>query len=142
MKLLTLAGRPMERSVNRYRIVWEKKSRSKIQFRVKQLLKVVWDTHIVFEEFPVFGTKMKVDFYNATKKVAIEVNGPQHDKFNKFFHDNSRLQFLKGIKRDTLKYQWLEKNGIFLIEIIEEDLKDLNHFYARIQTDGNTLSTG
>lgn len=134
MILLTLSGRPINRSVNRYRIQWNEPSRSKLQFKVKQLLQAVWDFDIVFEEFPVFGTKMRVDFLNMTKKKAVEVNGPQHDKFNKFFHDDSRIKFLAGIKRDMLKYQWLEKNNIKLIEFVEADLKDLASFYERLET--------
>lgn len=133
MILLAISGRPISRCINRYRIKWNEKSRSKLQFKVKQLLLPIWNTDIVFEEFPVFGTKMKVDFFNATKRVAVEVNGPQHDKFNPFFHDGSRFNFLKGIKRDIQKGKWLECNKIKLIEIIESDLSDLVVFYNRIQ---------
>ncbi len=33
-----------------------------------------------------------------TKKIAIEVNGAQHNNFNKFFHANSRINYLNSIK--------------------------------------------
>ena len=78
----------LRKNVSKYKIDWEKKSRSKIQFAVKQFLKPHWCYQVCFEEFPVFGSKMSVDILNATKKIAIEVNGPQHKKFNKFFHNN------------------------------------------------------
>lgn len=133
MTFLTLSGRPINRCLNPYRIKWDIKSRSKFQFKVKQLLKPIWSFDIVFEEFPVFGTKLKVDFVNMTKRIAVEVNGPQHDKLNKFFHNNSRMEFLAGIKRDILKYNWLIKNDIRLIEIVESDLVDIPSFYDRIQ---------
>jgi hypothetical protein len=132
MKLIALSGREINKNINRYRINWEKPSRSKFQFKVKQLLKVIWEGDIVFEEFPVFGCKLRVDFLNASKKVAVEANGSQHDAFNPFFHNNSRVEFLKSIKRDYLKVQWLEKNDFKLIEIIESDLKDKKVFYSKV----------
>jgi very-short-patch-repair endonuclease len=69
---------------------------------------------------------MKVDFLNATKKVAIEVNGPQHDSFNSFFHKKSRLNYLKSIKRDYQKAKWLELNEYTLIELSTEEVNGLS----------------
>ena len=83
----------------------------------------------MYEEFPVYGTRLKVDILNATIKVAIEVNGPQHSSFNKFFHGNSRAKYLASIKRDWEKANWLEKNGYKLIELEESDLEDLSKKY-------------
>ncbi len=69
---------------------------------------------------------MKVDFLNATKKVAVEVNGPQHDSYNSFFHKNSRLNYLKSIKRDFQKADWLKKNGYKLVELSTEEVENLS----------------
>ena len=74
---------------------------------------------------------MKVDFINATKKIAVEVNGPQHDAFHKFFHGNSRAKYLQSIKRDTQKAQWLEKNNFILMQIYEDDIKSLSTEYIK-----------
>ena len=66
MRFKTLTG--AERTVKKarsYLIDWDGKSRSKIQFQAKQFLKKHWSNHIVFEEFPVAGTKLSLDFYNA-----------------------------------------------------------------------------
>ena len=106
----------------KYSIDWDKKSRSKIQFKVKQFLKTYWKSHVVFEEFPVYGTKLKVDILNATIKVAVEVQGRQHSSFNKFFHGNSRAKYLASIKRDFQKSQWLEMNNYKLIEVEESEI--------------------
>ena len=73
---------------------------------------------------------MKVDFINATKKIAIEVNGPQHDEFNKFFHGNSRAKYLQSIKRDHQKAEWLEKNNFIIMQIYESDIKLLSPSYV------------
>ena len=124
MRLYNIYGRPQKRSVSKYLINWNKKSRSKIQFKVKKFLEPFWKSNIVYEEFPVYGTRMSVDILNATKKIAIEVQGRQHSEFNKFFHGNSRLKYLEGIKRDIKKAEWLEKNGFILLEV-EEDEVDL-----------------
>ena len=130
MRLFTLNGKtPIYKNVNKYLINWDAKSRSKLQKKVKDFLFTVWSNSIVYEEFPVYGTKMKVDFLNATSKFAIEVNGDQHLKFNKFFHGNSRAKFLKSIKRDLKKAKWLEKNEFTLIELYKEDVELLSKKY-------------
>ena len=117
MRLYNTQGRLQNKNVSKYLISWRKKSRSKIQFQTKKFLEPFWKSHIVFEEFPVFGTRQKVDILNATIKIAVEVQGPQHSAFNKFFHSNSRSKYLESIKRDVLKREWLEMNKYKLIEI-------------------------
>tara|TARA_Y100000593_G_scaffold95031_1_gene198570 strand:+ start:19314 stop:19730 length:417 start_codon:yes stop_codon:yes gene_type:complete len=122
MRLYNVNGKLQSKKVSKYLINWDGKSRSKIQFRVKQFLKPFWQNQIVYEEFPVYGTKMHVDILNATKKIAIEVNGSQHSNFNKFFHNDSRLKYLESIKRDVAKAHWLESNNFTLLEIEEGEV--------------------
>ena len=98
----------------------------KQQFEVKQFLLKHWENHIVYEEFPVYGSRMKVDFLNATRKIAVEVNGAQHTSFNKFFHKNSRAKYLSSIQRDYEKYEWLIKNDYKFIELEQGDMKELS----------------
>lgn len=129
MKLLSIRGRLINKNVFRFKMDWDKPSRSNIQFQVKQFLKQFWKNHDCYEEFPVFGCRMKVDIINFTKKIAVEVNGKQHSSYNKFFHNNSRLNYLNSIKRDYQKAEWLEKNSIQLIELEMEDLNKLSHDY-------------
>ncbi len=129
MRLYDIHGKLRSKVVTGCLIDWEAKSRSKIQFQVKQFLKEFWENQIIYEEFPVFGSRMKVDFLNATKKIAIEVNGPQHSNFNKFFHNNSRSKYLDSIKRDHQKALWLEQNNFKLIELEVEDLDFLSKEY-------------
>ncbi|MBL69619.1 MAG: hypothetical protein CMO74_14455 [Verrucomicrobiales bacterium] len=108
---------------HKYIIDWEKESRSKLQFQVKQLLKKHWKSHVVFEEFPVAGTKMSLDFYNANKKIAIEVQGKQHTNYTPHFHGGNQANFLSQKRRDYHKKLFCEKNEIKLIEIHEgEDI--------------------
>ena len=81
---------------------------------------------MVYEEFPVYGTRLKVDILNATIKVAVEVQGRQHSSFNKFFHGNSRAKYLASIKRDFQKIEWLEINKYKVIEIEEDEIDSLS----------------
>jgi len=129
MRLLNINGKLVNKNVRKNLIVWEGKSRSKLQFKFKQFFYPYWKSNIVYEEFPVYGTMLKVDILNATKRIAIEIQGDQHESFNKFFHGNSRLKYLQSIKRDVKKEKWLEINGFKFLELYENDLKILSPQY-------------
>tara|TARA_R110000824_G_scaffold88360_6_gene217280 strand:- start:1013 stop:1429 length:417 start_codon:yes stop_codon:yes gene_type:complete len=126
MRLYNVYGKLQSKNVTKFLIDWDSKSRSKLQFKAKQFFKTVWENQIVYEEFPVFGSRMKVDLLNATKKIAIEVNGPQHSSFNKFFHNNSRMKYLDSLKRDHEKSLWLEQNNFTLVELEKQDVDTLS----------------
>ena len=129
MRLYNIKGRLQSKNVSKYLIDWDGKSRSKIQFSVKQFLKSFWKNQIVYEEFPVYGTRLKVDILNATKKIAIEVQGKQQSQFNKFYHKNSASNYLSSIKRDVQKREWLELNNFKILEIEQEDINQLSLEY-------------
>jgi len=126
MKLYNIYGRVINKNVFKYLIKWDAKSKSNLQRKTKQFLKDYWQNHVVYEEFPVFGSRMRVDFLNATKKIAVEVHGPQHSEFNKFFHNDSRLNYLKSIKRDVKKEEWLALNKYTFVEIYHDEVDDLS----------------
>lgn len=116
----------------KYKINWEAKSLSKVQKRVKDLIKEYWECDFVYEELPVGGTRLSFDFYNASKKIAIEVDGPQHYKYNKHFHSKSKQRFLDQLIRDDDKERFCELNNITLYRIrsdknLEEQLKDCDY---------------
>ena len=129
MKLYNIYGKVASKNVSQYLVDWDAASRSKVQFNTKQFLKKYWKNHIVYEEFPVYGSMLKIDLLNATKKIAIEIQGNQHESFNKFFHNNSRLKYLESIKRDVKKAKWIENNGFKLLELYEDDLKYISPEY-------------
>ena len=129
MKLYDIKGRLVNKSVTKYRINWEADCRSKFQYEVKQFFKTFWYGQICYEEFPVYGTRMKVDLNNMTKRIAVESHGAQHESFNKFFHNNSRANYLRSITRDYDKIVWLENNDFKVLEIFEEDLASLSKKY-------------
>lgn len=129
MRLLNINGKLVNKNVRNSLIDWQGKSRSKLQFKFKEFFYPYWKNHIVYEEFPVYGSMLKVDLLNATKKIAVEIQGNQHESFNKFFHDNSRLKYLQSIKRDVKKVKWLEMNEFKFLELYEDDLKFLSPQY-------------
>lgn len=131
MKLYNLYGKAVSKNVSAFLINWEAASRSKAQFNTKQFLKSFWKNHVVYEEFPVYGSRLKVDILNATLKIAIEVQGRQHSSYNKFFHGDSRLNYLKSIKRDVAKEKWLEINDFFLVEIYEHEVSQLSQKFFK-----------
>ena len=125
MKFKNIFGKDVNKTINRFLIDWNKPCKSKVQFNVKKFFEHCWDTHVVVEEFPVFGTRMKCDLINFTKKIAVETHGLQHDKFVKHFH-KTKTGFKNSVKRDLQKYQWLEMNGFRIIEIFENELINLS----------------
>jgi hypothetical protein len=122
MRFKTLAGGLKRVSKpHKYRIDWSSPSRSKIQYKVKKVLESMWKNHVVFEEFPVAGTKMTLDFYNANKKIAVEVQGRQHTKYVPHFHGNNKINYISQLRRDNQKKEFCEMNDIKLVEIHDGD---------------------
>jgi|TARA_R110001599_G_scaffold103857_3_gene264201 hypothetical protein len=122
MRFKTLVG--VERTVTKskkYLIDWSGSSRSKFQKSTKTFLKKYWEKHVVFEEFPIVGTRLSIDFYNANKKIAIEVQGRQHTQYVPFFHSKNKINYINQLKRDADKLEFCKINNIKLIEIYESD---------------------
>lgn len=122
MRFLNLRGRQVKlKNSHSYIVDWDSPCRSKFQKDVKDLLRPHWLCEFVFEEFPVIGTRLKIDFYNASRRIALETDGKQHYSYSKFFHGNDRQKFIDQLKRDETKEQWCELNNIELIRITYED---------------------
>ena len=116
------------KNVKKRIIDWGAPSKSKRQREVKKFLKKYWQNHVVFEEFPVAGTRLSIDFYNANKKIAVEVQGSQHTRYNRFFHGEHKNNYLEQLKRDEMKFKFCELNDIRLIEIYDGDIINLSLF--------------
>ena len=125
MRLLNIRGRSVHKNVSKYLIDWDRACKSKIQFQTKQFLKPFWRPCICYEEFPVYGTQMKVDILNATLRIAVEVNGPQHSELH-FFHNQQPIKYLDSIRRDDKKFHWLKLNGFKVIEINFDEIDKLS----------------
>ncbi len=121
MRFKNLSGRLVYKNCSKYRINWDKAEKSKFQTSVKNFLKPFLSSHMVFSEFPVFGSRMRIDIFDGTTKVAYEVNGLQHNSYVPFFA-KTRSDYLEQIKRDLKKQEWCDSNGIILCEIFPDDL--------------------
>ena len=64
---------------------------------------------------------MTLDFYNASKKVAVEVQGAQHLKYTPHFHGPSKSTFLSQMRRDNDKSKFCKLNSITLVEVYPDD---------------------
>ena len=100
-----------------------KKSCSKLHERARNLLKQVFPFDTPYEEVVLPGTgqfcmgkNLTVDFFILRTLMAVEVQGEQHYRFSNFFHGN-KMEFFRAKGRDRKKREWLELNGITLIEL-------------------------
>lgn len=121
MIFLDLKGRKKSiKNIRRYLVEWNKLTKSKGQTELKRFLYPYWSGDIVFEELPLVGSRMTFDIVNITKKIIIEHQGVQHQKFVKHFHGSRVGKFLGQIKRDMKKHEWAELNGFSLVETYSE----------------------
>tara|TARA_R110000772_G_scaffold144512_6_gene254326 strand:+ start:894 stop:1301 length:408 start_codon:yes stop_codon:yes gene_type:complete len=128
MKFLDPFGKQRNlKNAKKYLIDWESKSRSKFQNRVKIFLMPYWKNDIVFEEFRIVGSRLSLDFYNANKKIAVEVQGDQHIKYVKHFH-KTRLNYLDQLKRDQKKLDFCNFNDIKMVEVYTADVINASLF--------------
>ena len=126
MKFKKLNGVYVYKNILKNRIKWTGKSPSKFQKKVKTFLRDYWLYDVCYEEMPLAGTRMRMDFFNASEHICVEVHGSQHGKFNPFFHNNDRGKFLDQIQRDVKKTEWCEINGFKLVEIFHDEEKLLD----------------
>jgi hypothetical protein len=120
MKFKTLNGREITQEVSqqRYPQRTRENCRSQGQFHLGQQLRVLYKTAVILEEFTIPGSKLSLDFYIPSFRVAFEFQGEQHDQFNAFFH-RDKNDFVKQSQRDQNKKDWCKLNSIKLIEIRE-----------------------
>lgn len=126
-----LKGRRVNKNISKFVINWKAKSKSKIQKETKEFLYPFWKNKVCYEEMVCAGTRLSLDFFNLTDRVAIEVHGRQHEEFVEHFQGH-KLNFLAQCERDARKQDWCEKNKIQLIEIYTEDFPLTKEFFNDI----------
>ena len=80
------------------------------------LLKDLFPTQIILEEVKIPGSRLRIDIYLPLQKLAIEIQGSQHYKFNTFFHRN-KLSYFQACGRDRTKKKWCSDHEIVLIDL-------------------------
>ena len=121
MRWQLLNGKTVNHSDNKYRIDWDKPAASKGAQEMQDFFRIIRPHDVWFAEYRVPASLLRVDYLNATLKLAIEFQGSQHFNYSKHFH-GSRAGFLASIKRDVRKMEILELNGYKVIEIDSKDL--------------------
>ena len=90
----------------KYLIDWVNDGSSKPEINFRDLIQPYWKHYMVLYQFRIPGCLLRFDFFNLNKRLIVEIDGVQHDKFNKHFHNNSRQNYLMSIKRDMDKEAW------------------------------------
>lgn len=107
------------------KIDWNK-AVSKPQKETKDFLFPYWKYDRVVEEFRIPGSLLRIDLFNTSKRIAIEVSPDEyHVEYNEWLHKD-RSKFLAKKKGEEDKRGWCNKNNIKLIELYNSDLKDLS----------------
>lgn len=91
--------------------------RSSYHLKCRELLQGIFPLDFIYEEVPILGEKLFIDFLIPVRKIAIETNGQQHFEFNAFFHKGSRANFTRSQKNDARKREWAQLNNFKLIEL-------------------------
>ena len=65
---------------------------------------------------PETGSKLELDCYNDDLKIAVEYNGEQHYKWPNFTNQTYQ-EFINQARRDNLKADLCDKNGVYLITV-------------------------
>jgi hypothetical protein len=65
---------------------------------------------------PETGRALELDCYNEGLRIAVEYNGEQHYKWPNFTNQ-SQQEFINQTRRDQLKGELCDKNGVYLITV-------------------------
>lgn len=121
MKFTAANGRIKDVRIQHLLIDWSGDFGSKFEKEVAAFLYPYWRRDVVVAQLPVPSTRMTIDFFNVSRRIAIEVQGRQHQTYVPFMA-GSRAGFLSQIKRDINKSSFCERNDITLVEIFPEDM--------------------
>jgi hypothetical protein len=121
MKFKTLNGKEVSCEVAQHKhpLKSRENCRSQSQFHLGQQLQTIFTSTPILEEFVIPESRMSLDFFIPSFKMAFEFQGKQHDQFNTLFHA-SKDDFIRQKTRDMEKKQWCAINGIILIEVRDE----------------------
>ena len=128
MKVVGLNGREYNINLKKYIVKRNDNTvKSKYHIAARELLADMFSGYTVLEEVKLPGSRcpskksaLFLDFFIPSLMLGIEVHGRQHYEFCKFFH-KTMAGFLQSNKRDFIKEDWCELNGIELIVLKYSD---------------------
>lgn len=65
---------------------------------------------------PETGETLELDCYNEELQIAVEYNGQQHYTWPNFTNQTYQ-QFINQVRRDELKMELCDRNGVYLIVV-------------------------
>lgn len=116
-------------NTRKYLINWKDDGSSSLEKKFIDLIFPFWKNQIILFQCRIPGSLLRLDFLNINKRLVVEIDGAQHNTFNKHFHSNSRNVFLGAIRRDLAKETWCEQNQISVLHLNEEDLDNFSPKY-------------
>ena len=108
--------------------------KSDLHKSVYSIVKELYPNDVVLEEEVIKLEKqgvLYVDIYMPKLKIAIECDGIQHKKFNRFYHGDI-FQFKRQQKNDALKDQYCQDNGITLVRVAYDEKIDAEKLSVKI----------
>ena len=115
----------------------DKRPRSELHLRCRQLLRKLYPTQRILEEVPLPSMNLTLDFYLPLHSLAIEVQGEQHTKFIPHFH-HTMAEFRRAQTNDRRKVHWCECNNIDIVQLSYMESDD----EWKQQIEGNTEIKG
>ena len=94
-------------------------SKSRFQQRIGRELLGRYPNDPVYEEVPVPGERLVLDFVIPSLHLVVECHGRQHTEYVHHFHGN-RSGFHRQQDRDDRKRRWCALNNLRLIEVHDE----------------------
>lgn len=130
MKFFNLSGKVRNVKIEDYIVDWNRVV-SKPQKAAKDFLYKFWKTDIVLEEFRIPNTLLRIDLFNVSKKIVVEISPAQHTTLSHYFNQNSPAKFLASLKRDMKKEEFCKFNNIKFVEIFDEDWPLTKSFFKQ-----------
>ena len=108
----------------------DERPRSQLHLKARHLLTELYPTVQIMEEVPISlrrGQTAYLDFFINTLKLAVEVHGSQHYKYNTLYHSSAQ-DFIGQKKRDADKKEWCKLNNFTYIELPYNEKVEQWHF--------------
>jgi hypothetical protein len=122
MRVQDLSGRTHVLNLKGYQVsLDDTRQRSNLHLKCRSLLYQIFPLDIICEEVPIPGESLFLDFLISVRKIAVEVQGSQHDEYVPFFHKNDKNNFSKAQKRDKRKASWCSLNNIRLVTLNHDE---------------------
>lgn len=90
-------------------------SKSKFQLTIGKKLLKQYKGDIIYTEIFIPIERLFLDFFIPNRRLVIEVDGVQHQRYVKFFH-KTITEFNKQQDIDRRKSEWCKLNGLKLIK--------------------------